>query len=136
MNESKLLPFIKQIPMLCGATNAARRGHDFEVIFHAELDEGESSVYARNEDDEKNPENRFYLLFEMPVPADMDDKKMYCIKLILITAIAHLEVKYGIYQFGDRKEKLISDCALDYGRYPDVDALYTVEDAVKGWWNG
>lgn len=120
--------FIEAVPVLCGAKNAARWGRLNVLQFHDELKS--DSVFSRNEDDEFNPDNRLDTAFGFEGD---ENKKAYCRKLVLLKVLNHYIEEHGL-DYHAEKETLIDDLEYSAGIYPEIEAAFTVQDAMLSGW--
>lgn len=125
---NSFVKFIESVPALCGAKNAKRWGRLNVLQFHDELKA--DSVFARTKEDEENPDNRLDTAFGF----DGDcGKKDYCRRLVLLKMLNHYIDEHGL-DYKAEKEKLVDELEYLEGTYPDVDAMFTVQDAKASKW--
>lgn len=90
--------FLKKMPELCGAgVNAARHSRVIELIFADEQVQS-GKVFAENDDDKVNPDNRIAVLFEFP---GNQNKKELCRDIVLRSALQHRLEAHGDMEYTD-----------------------------------
>jgi len=125
-----LKEFLIKIPAVCGAPNAEAWGKMNELAFDHEK-ANPDSVFAKR--DGVSLEDRLFPAFGFLAHEDTNqDKADFAFNLLVLTSLAH-DLSKGS---GDEDEVQgpYEELSLDAHLYPDVEALYTVQEARAGQW--
>ena len=129
----KAKDFFIAIPYLCLSDNAQRWSWNNKRQFEDELNKG--TLFDRNASDILRPFNRLETAFGFTAFAHDKDRSEYCKILAELFMLSHYAQEHHQEEYNDRIKELV-DAGLEYeGKYPDIDEVFTLDDAASdgGW---
>lgn len=127
---SRFIDFIREMPQICGASNADRWGRINVLQFHDEM-KGDS-VFSASKEDFINPMNRIETAFGWD--ARHQDRKEYCKKLVLLNMLAHYVKKHNKTEYESEVLSLAEELGMAEAEQPEVATMYSVAEAKLGGW--
>jgi hypothetical protein len=127
----KVKEFIVNLPYLCDAKNADRWSRMIGLVYDDELSNPDGP-FARNDDDIKNPSNRFAIFFGF----DGNPKKIeHCKKLVEIMFLAHYKNEHGEVEHTEKINTLVSVLSETESENAEIANTLTASEAstVAGW---
>ena len=128
----KVLEFFVAMPKLCGARNADRWADIIAYQYNREIEGG--SVFDRNEDDAKNPENRMETAFAFS--AKDDGAKEQCKRLARIIMYSHYLNEHGEAKYQKMIDNEYTMAKAAESAYPEIASVMSADEAVASWWDG
>jgi len=122
---------IVQFPALCGAPQPERCAWMMRAIFDFE-EVDDTSVWRELEGE--TPEHRLEIMNLWRHFAENKAMAEYCFKLQVLTAMAHAVTEHGRQELVDKMNALAEALENEEALYPEVKAIYSVNEAVQGFW--
>lgn len=132
----KARDFTGQIAYLARAKNAPR--YSKLALFQFDNEKGGGTLLARNSDDDETPLNRMETVFGFKAFEHDKDRADYLWCLAGILLLSHYKYAHDEPQHDHAIFELQVVAAESAGKYPDIDAVLTAEEAAsekvaEGW---
>jgi len=124
MSVKKLL---ESAPELCGAVSANKHSRVAGIVFEVET---EGKEFKREPCE--SPEDRIGFLFDWP--CENEKKREFCKKLATLAVASHYAIEHGDDDAMAEAEGIKKEIEADEALYPDVQAVFSVETASRGYW--
>lgn len=121
--------FTGQIAYLARAKNASR--YSKLALFQFDNEKGGGPLLARNRDDDENPLNRMETVFGFKAFEHDKARADYLWVLSGILLLSHYKYAHGEPQHDHAIFELQAVAAESAGKYPDIDAVLTAEQAAS-----
>ena len=135
--KQSLRDLLIKAPSLCGLpeVTAKRYGAISRIVWDGEMN-GDLPEFADADEGEEHPESRLDPLFDWVFKGPKSRGKAdYIRKLSVFCALRHRILKHGKKQFTVEADRLHAEVSQEESSYPDVAAVYSVEQAAQGvWW--
>ncbi len=124
---------ICQFPELCGDVNAERTVWIMQKIYEEEKN-NPNSVFKMNAADRAEPYNRLKPISGWIESCADFDKASYCDQLIYLTLLGHCVNEHNMKEYAEEKKDLEETLMVVEDEYPDIKAIYSVQEASDGFW--
>ena len=121
--------FTGHIAYLARAKNASR--YSKLALFQFDNEKGGGPLLARNRDDDENPLNRMETVFGFKAFEHDKARADYLWVLSGILLLSHYKYAHGEPQHDHAIFELQAVAAESAGKYPDIDAVLTAEQAAS-----